>query len=43
MWLEIGYYVSRFFGEIYGFFKIEEGCVVFEVFFLNKIGNLFNV
>lgn len=37
MWLETGHYASRPPGEIHGPFKTEEGCVVLEVSFPNKI------
>jgi len=37
MWLETGHYASRSPGEIHGPFKTEEGCVVLEVSFPNKI------
>ncbi|MBD2653698.1 cupin domain-containing protein [Synechocystis sp. FACHB-383] len=39
MWLETGHYASRPPGEIHGPFKTEEGCVVLEVSFPNKISN----
>ncbi|MDX8392179.1 MAG: cupin domain-containing protein [Mariprofundaceae bacterium] len=38
MWLETGHYASRPPGEIHGPFKTEDGCVVLEVSFPNKIG-----
>ena len=37
MWLEMGHYASRPPGEIHGPFKTEEGCIVLEVSFPNKI------
>jgi len=37
MWLETGHYASRPPGEVHGPFKTEEGCVVLEVSFPNKI------
>ena len=37
MWLETGHYASRPPGEIHGPFKTEDGCVVLEVSFPNKI------
>jgi len=37
MWLEAGYYASRPAGEIHGPFKTDEGCVVLEVSFPNKV------
>jgi len=38
MWLETGHYASRPPGEVHGPFKTDEGCVVLEVSFPNKIG-----
>lgn len=37
MWLEAGHYASRPPGEIHGPFRTEEGCVVLEVSFPNKV------
>jgi len=37
IWLETGHYASRPPGEIHGPFKTEEGCVVLEISFPNKI------
>ncbi len=37
LWLETGQYASRPSGEIHGPFKTEEGCVVLEISFPNKI------
>lgn len=37
MWLEAGHYASRLPGEVHGPFKTEEGCVVLEISFPNKI------
>ncbi len=37
MWLETGHYASRPPGEVHGPFKTEEGCVVLEVSFPNKV------
>jgi len=39
MWLETGHYASRPPGEIHGPFKTEDGCVVLEVSFPNKVVN----
>lgn len=39
MWLETGHYASRPPSEIHGPFKTEDGCLVLEVSFPNKIGN----
>ena len=38
MWLETGHYASRPPGEVHGPFKTEDGCVVLEVSFPNKVG-----
>jgi hypothetical protein len=38
MWLETGYYASRPPGEVHGPFKTEEGCIVLEISFPNKMG-----
>jgi len=38
MCLETGHYASRPPGEVHGPFKTEEGCVVLEVSFPNKMG-----
>ena len=37
LWLEQGHYASRPPGEIHGPFKTEDGCLVLEVSFPNKI------
>jgi hypothetical protein len=37
IWLETGHYASRPPGEVHGPFKTEEGCVVLEISFPNKI------
>jgi hypothetical protein len=37
MWLETGHYASRPPGEVHGPFRTEEGCVVLEVSFPNKV------
>jgi hypothetical protein len=37
LWLETGHYASRPPGEVHGPFKTEEGCVVLEISFPNKI------
>lgn len=37
MWLETGHYASRPPGELHGPFKTEEGCVVLEISFPNKV------
>ena len=37
IWLESGHYASRPPGELHGPFKTEEGCVVLEISFPNKI------
>jgi hypothetical protein len=37
-WLETGHYASRPPGEVHGPFRTEEGCVVLEVSFPNKVG-----
>ena len=37
LWLEAGHYASRPPGEIHGPFRTEEGCVVLEVSFPNKV------
>ena len=37
MWLEMGHYASRPPGEKHGPFKTEEGCVVLEVSFPNRV------
>jgi len=39
-WLETGHYASRPPGEVHGPFKTEEGCIVLEVSFPNKAGEL---
>ncbi len=36
-WLETGHYASRPPGEIHGPFKTEDGCVVLEISFPNKV------
>ncbi|MEW6518248.1 MAG: cupin domain-containing protein [Thermodesulfobacteriota bacterium] len=36
-WLETGYYASRPPGEVHGPFRTEQGCVVLEVSFPNRI------
>lgn len=38
-WLESGHYASRPPGEVHGPFKTEEGCVVLEISFPNKVKN----
>ena len=38
MWLEAGHYASRPPGEVHGPFRTEQGCLVLEVSFPNKIG-----
>ncbi len=38
MWLEAGHYASRPPGEVHGPFRTEEGCLVLEVSFPNKVG-----
>jgi hypothetical protein len=42
MWLETGHYASRPPGEIHGPFKTEDGCVVLEVSFPNKVNKQSN-
>ena len=37
MWLEAGHYASRPPGEVHGPFKTEEGCLVLEVSFPNRV------
>ena len=37
-WLEAGHYASRPPGELHGPFKTDEGCVVLEVSFPNRVG-----
>jgi len=37
LWLETGYYASRPPGEVHGPFKTDDGCVVLEVSFPNKV------
>ena len=37
LWLEAGHYASRPPGEVHGPFKTDEGCVVLEISFPNKI------
>ncbi len=37
LWLETGHYASRPPGELHGPFKTDEGCVVLEISFPNKI------
>jgi hypothetical protein len=37
MWLETGHYASRPPGELHGPFRTEEGCLVLEVSFPNKV------
>ncbi len=37
MWLETGHYASRPPGELHGPFKTDEGCVVLEISFPNRI------
>jgi hypothetical protein len=39
LWLEAGHYASRPPGEIHGPFRTEEGCLVLEISFPNKIGD----
>lgn len=36
-WLEVGYYASRPPGELHGPFKTDEGCVVLEVSFPQRV------
>lgn len=36
-WLETGHYASRPLGELHGPFKIEDGCIVLEISFPNKV------
>jgi hypothetical protein len=38
MWLEQGHYASRPPGEVHGPLKTEEGCVVLEISFPNRVG-----
>jgi hypothetical protein len=38
LWLETGHYASRPPGEVHGPFRTDEGCVVLEVSFPNKVG-----
>jgi hypothetical protein len=38
LWLEAGHYASRPPGKVHGPFRTEEGCVVLEVSFPNRIG-----
>lgn len=37
LWLETGHYASRPPGEVHGPFKTEEGCLVLEISFPNKV------
>lgn len=37
MWLEAGHYASRPPGEVHGPFKTDDGCLVLEVSFPNRI------
>ncbi len=37
LWLETGYYASRPPGEVHGPFRTDEGCVVLEVSFPNRV------
>lgn len=39
MWLETGHYASRPPGEVHGPFSTQEGCVVLEISFPNKIND----
>ena len=39
LWLEAGHYASRPPGERHGPFKTDQGCVVLEVSFPNRIGD----
>lgn len=39
IWLETGHYASRPPGERHGPFKTDEGCVVLEVSFPNRVAN----
>ena len=38
MWLEQGHYASRVPGEVHGPFKTEDGCLVLEISFPNRLG-----
>jgi hypothetical protein len=38
LWLEAGHYASRPPGEVHGPFRTEEGCLVLEVSFPNRVG-----
>ena len=40
IWLEAGHYASRPPGELHGPFKTDIGCVVLEVSFPNRIGDV---
>ncbi len=40
LWLEVGHYASRPPGEVHGPFKTEQGCVVLEISFPNKTGEM---
>lgn len=40
LWLESGHYASRPPGELHGPFRTDEGCVVLEVSFPNRIGEI---
>ena len=40
LWLEAGHYASRPPGEAHGPFRTDEGCVVLEVSFPNRVGRL---
>lgn len=42
MWLEAGCYASRPASEMHGPFKTEDGCVVLEVSFPNKVAAKYN-
>ena len=37
-WLEVGHYASRPPGEVHGPFRTDEGCVVLEMSFPNRVG-----
>ena len=39
VWLGAGHYASRPTGEVHGPFRTDEGCVVLEVSFPNRIGD----
>jgi hypothetical protein len=40
LWLEPGHYASRPPGEVHGPFKTDEGCLVLEISFPNKVNEL---